>query len=225
VERPVERRDGAPVDDGTLDDAPTDPRLPIVDLTEEIDDAPRDDLPPGFADTPRWANGYGPHPATQSAFTTLTFRARPDPWYRTNAAKLALVVLGLVAAVAGIVVLLWPSSSSAPQDSGITTAPAPTPSATPSPTPSASLAPPAPPPVLLPPPPPPPPPSESAPAAPPAYYPPRYYQPDTPTKKPQIDVTRAPISVAPSVSAPSQRDSSTPGDSPGPRRRGCFGFC
>ncbi|WP_319450393.1 MULTISPECIES: hypothetical protein [unclassified Mycobacterium] len=162
----------------------------------------RADLPPGFGSVAR-ANGLTPHPATEPAFTNMTFRVAPEPWYRTNAAKLALVILGLGAAVASLVVLLWPSSTPerAPQDAGSTSAPAPSPSASPtqSAPPSTELSPP--------PPAPPPPPSASAsadqmapPAAPPRYYPPQY---DAPTqKKPQTDVTRAPMSVAPSVTGP-----------------------
>jgi hypothetical protein len=215
------------------EEALTDPRLRMPTLPAEPDDLRRDDLPPGFAGRPvrttddtsddGYVNTYTPHSLSRPTSTQLQFRMRKTPWYRTNAAKLALVVIGLVAAVTSLVVLLWPTSSSAPVDTGTTSAPAPSPSA--SPTPSASLAPPAPPPVLLPPPPPPPPPSESTAAPAPQqtqqYYP--RYDPPT-TKKPEIGVTRAPISVAPSVSPPTDRNSSTPGDAPG-RRRGCFGFC
>ena len=204
VERIVERRQIRRAAEEALDEAPTDPRLPIIELPDEIDDDPaRNDLPPGFGGAPHHTNGYAPHPATAPAFTTLTFRARPEPWYRSNAAKIALLIAGLVAAVASLVVLLWPTSTPAPQDAGTTTAPAPSPSASVTPTQSGkpSLLPPlAPPPVGLPPPPPPPPPAEPPPpAAPqqPRYYP-RYTEP-TQEKPPQIDVTRAPISVAPKI--------------------------
>ena len=192
--------------EAAIDEAPTDPRLPIVVLPEEVveEDFTRDDLPPGFGGAPQYGNGYAPHPATMPAFTTLTFRATPEPWYRTNAAKLVLLGIGLTAAVTSLVVLFWPTSSPAPQDTGTTTAPAPSPSASPTPTQSASLQPPAPaelPPGAGLPPPPPPPPPEPPPAPPqqqqPQYYP-RYNEP-TEQKKPQVDVTRAPISVAPSI--------------------------
>jgi hypothetical protein len=187
-----------------LEDAPTDPRLPTIVLAEEIEDPSRDDLPPGFGVAP-FANRYAAHPATTPTFTTLTFRPRPEPWYRTNAAKVVLLVLGLAAVAASVVALLWPSSDSATRDSGTTTTPAPSPSATPSQT-QSDLQPPAPaelpPGAGLPPPPPPPPapppPPEAAPPAAPRQYYPRYTEPSA-QKPPQHDVTRAPMSVAPSI--------------------------
>lgn len=161
-----------------------------------------DELPPGFSTGPR-SYTAGLQPLTTSAATSMTFRVRPDPWYRTNAAKLALVMLGLATAVAALVMLLWPSATPQPQPLDATSSSAPTPSATPtqSATASPELAPAPAPPGDLPPgdlPPSPPPPDASAEQmAPPAYYP-RY---DQPTKKPAIDVTRAPISVAPPIRA------------------------
>lgn len=173
-----------------------------------------DELPPGFAGRPvrdTYAEAdvdsgpvatYAPHPMSRPTSTQLQFRLRATPWYRSKGAKLALVVVGMIAAIVSIVLLLWPDSSSAPQDSGPTTAPAPSPSAPATTAPSASLAPPAPPSVLLPPPPPPPPPAESS--APPPAAPPRYnqqprYNPPAPSNKPEIGVTRAPMSVSPTV--------------------------
>lgn len=205
------------------EEALTDPRLRLPTAPPAPDDRRRDDLPPGFGGRPvrtnedaydaGYVNTFAPHPLSRPTSTQLQFRMRKTPWYRTNAAKLALVVIGLVAAVASIVVLLWPSSSPAPVDTGTTSAPAPSPSA--SPTPSASLAPPAPPPVLLPPPPPPPPPPPEA-APPPQqrqqYYP-RYDPP--PSKKPEIGVTRAPMSVSPTMKPKPDRNSATPGDNKG----------
>jgi hypothetical protein len=186
------------------------------------------DLPPGFGSVAR-ANGLTPHPATEPAFTNMTFRVAPEPWYRTNAAKLALVVLGLGVAVTSLVVLLWPSSTPElqPQDAGSPSAPAPSPSASPTPSapPSTELPPPTPaPPVGQPSDGTPPPAPGSAdqmtpPAAPPTYYPP---QDDEPTQqKPEIDVTRAPISVAPSITGPqAPSGSAIPGE--GRKRRGFF---
>jgi len=202
----AERRQIPRAAEEALEDAPTDPRLPMIVLPEEIldDDPRRDDLPPGFTSGHKYANGYAPHPATSPTFTTLTFRAMPEPWYRTNPAKIALLVVGLAATVTSVVMFLWPTSSPAPQDGAATTAPAPSPSASPTPTQSGSpsLLPSAVPPLVgLPlPPPPPPPPAEPPPAAPeqqPRYYP-RYSEPSQ-QKPPQVDVTRAPISVAPSI--------------------------
>lgn len=207
----VERRTIRRAAEEALEEAPTDPRLPIIVLPEELDDPARDDLPPGFGGASTHTNGHAPHPATAPAFTTLTFRPTPTPWYRTNAAKLALLGTGVAVALASLVVLLWPSSSPAPQDAGTTTAPAPSPSAAPSLTPSAT---PSPPPVGLPPAqlPPPPPPPAAEPASPPVYYP-QYYPPSE-QKKPQTNVTRAPISVSPTIKPKPDRNSSTPGDAP-----------
>jgi hypothetical protein len=191
------------------EEALTDPRLRLPVPPTDVDETQSADLPPGFGGTAR-ANGLAPHPATEPAFTALTFRVAAEPWHRTNAAKLVLVALGLGAAVTSLVVLLWPSSTPEPQpqDAGSTSAPAPSQSASPTPsaTPSAELPPPAPaPPVGLPPdglPPPAPPPADqmAPPAAPPTYYPPQYDEPTQ--RKPEIDVTRAPISVAPSITGP-----------------------
>jgi hypothetical protein len=179
------------------EEALTDPRLR---LPVDVDEAQSGDLPPGFGSVAR-ANGLAPHPATEPAFTNMTFRVAPEPWCRTSAAKLVFVVLGLGVAVASLVVLLWPGSTPEPQpqDAGSTSAPAPSPSASPTPSapPSTELPPPAP----LPPPPAPPSADQMAPPpAPPRYYPP---QNDEPTQqKPEIDVTRTPISVAPSITGP-----------------------
>ena len=119
-----------------FEEALTDPRMQLPVLLTE-DDPARDDLPPGFPGALHHTNGYAPHPVTSPTFTTLTFRSIPEPWYRTNAAKLTLVGLGLVTAVASIVALLWPSYPPSPQDAGTTTAPAPSPSASPTPSQSA----------------------------------------------------------------------------------------
>jgi hypothetical protein len=209
------------------EEALTDPRLRLPVPPADLDDTQSGDLPPGFGGVAR-SNGFAPHPTTEPAFTSLTFRVAPEPWYRTNAAKLVLVVLGLGAAVTSLVVLLWPGSTPEPQpQDGGTSAPAPSPSASPTQsTPlSAELTPPAPaPPVGLPPdgPPPPAPPSAdqmAPPSAPPRYYPPQYDQPTQ--EKPEIDVTRAPISVAPSITGPqAPSGSAVPGEAR--KRRGFF---
>jgi hypothetical protein len=86
-----------------------------------------------------------------------------------------------------------------------------------------------PPPAPAPPPPPPPPPPAAQPtySAPQRQYSPRYSE-STPAQKPRVDVTRAPMSVAPVPRPVPGSDSNTPGDAPDrdhPRRRGCFGFC
>jgi hypothetical protein len=207
--------------DADFDDALTDPEMPIPTFAPEADgfDDVRHDLPPGFAD-----ERVGPHPiTTQAAFTSLTFRPMREPWYRSNAAKLALVGLGLATAVAAVVVLLWPTSTSQPAPADTSpSSPTATPTAPPS-APSADLPPAPAPPVGQPPdlPPPPPGPDPSAdqltPQA-PRYYP--RWQP-TPTKKPEINVTRAPISVAPGVTGPQvPGGSAIPGNAP--RHHGFF---
>ena len=57
-------------------------------------------------------------------------------------------------------------------------------------------------------------------------YSPQYSEP-TPAEKPRVDVTRAPMSVAPVPKPVPSSDHNIPGDTPGqqPRRHGCFGFC
>lgn len=201
--RPRRAAEDAVADPGAHQSAERDGPAPPVRQSDE--------LPPGFSTGPR-SYTAGLQPFTTSAATSMTFRIRPDPWYRTNAAKLALVVLGLATAVAAVVMLLWPSSTPQPQPQDATSSSAPTPSATPSqsaaPSPEPTPAP-APPGDLPPgdlPPGPPPPDASAEQMAPPAYYP-RY---DQPTKKPAIDVTRAPISVAPPIRAGDQNRSGHP---------------
>lgn len=186
-----------------------------------------DALPPGFAGRPvrdnyadaennGYVNDFRPHPMSRPTSTQLMFRLRPTPWYRTKAAKLVVAVLALAAAVTGIVILLWPTSTPAPTDSTPATSQAPAPSPSPTATPSASLRPSATPEVIAPPPPPPPPPppSQSAPppAAPPRYYPQPRYNPPPPSVKPEIGVTRAPISVKPTVKPPPAFEKPKPGE-------------
>lgn len=130
---------------------------------------------------------------TFDAFNTDTWRFRepPPPWYRTKDARVLLIVLAVavVALVVSLVVLAtrrdFGSDQPTPAEtSPTTTTPTTTPtttqatSSTPSPTP------------------PPPPPTEPPPAAaPPAYHPPA--PPPEPARPPEINVTRMPMSVAP----------------------------
>ncbi|MGX9675334.1 hypothetical protein [Mycobacterium sp. HM-7] len=129
---------------------------------------------------------------TFDAFNTDTWRFRetPPPWYRRKDARLLLIVVAVavVALVVSLVVLATRRDSGSEQapvepapttTTTTTTTPVPTSTSTPSP---------------LPPPPPPaePPPVEHAPAAPAPAGPP------TPTARgPEINVTRMPMSVAP----------------------------
>jgi hypothetical protein len=151
--------------------------------------------------------------------STLTFRAPPEPWYHAKHARIALIAVVAAAAVVPIALLAWPDSSP--------TNPAPATSVAPPPTttqPALSSAPPTP--INLPPPPPPPapppPPPDTGTA--PTYDQP-YWTPSAPepTKKPDVDVTRAPISVAPVPRQPTGTNSANPGDG----RKGfhCGGWC
>jgi hypothetical protein len=124
---------------------------------------------------------------------TWHFKPPPTPWYQTRQAVfgIALVALAVVALVIAVVLLAIrePSDKQAPRPA---TSPTPTTDTT-GVTTTSALPPPPPPP---PPPPLPPPPTASG----PAYYPPR--NPPQPTKKPEFNVTRAPLSVAPQPRAP-----------------------
>lgn len=156
-------------------------------------------------------------------FATANYRERH--WYRMKPAA-AVLAVALIAAVicGGWFVLRSPSTAAERSSTGAPT------SAPPAPTKAAPTAVSAPRPEPKPPPPPspPPPPRPAEPtySAPQSPYQPRYTQP-APAEKPRVDVTRAPMSVAPVPKPVPGSDSNTPGDAPGekPRRRGCFGFC
>ena len=149
-------------------------------------------------------------------------------WYRTKPAA-GVLAAALIAAVicGGWLVFRSPATTAQESQTNTPTSAAPAPSNA---APTAVSAPepkpkPAPPP---PPPPPPRPPAADEPtySAPQRQYQPRYSEP-TQAQKPRVDVTRAPMSVAPVPKPVPGSNSSTPGDAPGekPRRRGCFGFC
>jgi hypothetical protein len=138
-----------------------------------------------------------------SPVSALTFKPAPRPWYRTKQARIALVAAAAVALLLAILPLLLRSPAPSPED---TTGPAPSSPSSAVPTPS-GVAPtltsaPAPPP--LPPPPPPPP---APPPPPPAQddapvYTRQYPAPRSAPQKPEIGVTRPPMSVAPEVRTP-----------------------
>ncbi|MFC6125576.1 hypothetical protein [Mycolicibacterium llatzerense] len=189
----------------------------------DSDDPERDPSPGGVLESPAEATGGdpdtdpfravdpGPHgtgpfagPTTGSfvipepeptgdtfdAFNTNTWRFRepPPPWYRTKDARTLLIVVAVavVALVVSLVVLATRKDSDSDQPAPVepattttTTTTTTTVSSTPSPVP-----------------PPPPPPTEAPPAAaPPVYHPPA--EPAAPTRPPEINVTRMPMSVAP----------------------------
>jgi hypothetical protein len=151
--------------------------------------------------------------------------SRGRPRYTTRPAAAVLVAAVIAAVVCGGWLLVRNPAAAVEQSS--TESPTSTP-------PGTSKAPPVavsalkPPPAPTPPPPPPPPPAaEPTYSAPQRQYSPRYSE-STPAQKPRVDVTRAPMSVAPVPRPVPGSDSNTPGDAPDrdhPRRRGCFGFC
>jgi hypothetical protein len=156
----------------------------------------------------------------------VTANYREPRWYRAKPAAAVLAAV-VIAALMGGGWLIFRSPGTAAEQSS----PEAPPSAPPAPSTAAPTAVSAPlPKPAPPPPPPPPPPAPPAPeptySAPQRQYQPRYSEP-SPTQKPRVDVTRAPMSVAPVPKPVPGSDSSTPGDAPGekPRRRGCFGFC
>jgi hypothetical protein len=135
-----------------------------------------------------------------------------QPWYRTKTATAALTAAAL-AAVAIVVSSVLLVSRSGEQANSVTSAAStaarpPPSSAQPAPSaPGASSAAPAPPP------PPPPPLPSAAPDSPPSVWRNHAGSPSrpSPTKKPEIGVTRAPMSVAPSLPPPPANNSATPG--------------
>ncbi len=150
---------------------------------------------------------------------------REQHWYRTKPAAVVVAVAVIAAVMCGGWFVLRSPSTAAEQSS--TEAPTSAPPAPSKASPTAVSAPnPRPRPAPPPPPPPPPPPAEPTYSAPQRQYQPRYSEP-SPAEKPRVDVTRAPMSVAPVPKPVPGSDSNTPGDAPGekPRRRGCFGFC
>ena len=143
------------------------------------------------------------------------------PWYRTKPAAAVLVAAIISAVLCGGWLALRSPSTTAEQSTD-----APTTTAPPAPSNAARTAVSAPVPPPAPPPPPPPPSAEPTYSAPQRQYSPRYSEP-TSASKPRVDVTRAPMSVAPVPKPVPGSDSAIPGNSPSeqPRRRGCFGFC
>jgi hypothetical protein len=136
--------------------------------------------------------------------SSLTFKPPPAPWYRTRRGLIVLIAVIVVAVVLAIIPMLLRGPSGAPTNVTPTTEPAPS-SVAPT---TNSVAPtltsqPAPPPPPPPPPasPPPPPPVQDAPVYQPRYQAPRGGSESQPSK-PEIGVTRAPISVSPKPVTP-----------------------
>jgi hypothetical protein len=189
----------------------------------------RDDAPPprAFVQQPPRAYALTANTYVQPNLDFAVSDYRERHWYRSGPAA-ALLVAAVIGAVVCSGWLVFRSSATTVEQSR-------TESPTSAP-PVSSKAPPAavsahtPPPAPAPPPAPPPPPPAAQPtySAPQRQYSPRYSEP-TRAQKPRVDVTRAPMSVAPVPKPVPGSDSNTPGDAPrdsgGGRRRGCFGFC
>jgi hypothetical protein len=195
----------------------------------ELEDPPRDDAedPPVTESVtatlnvvPTRRNGFVGAAAPSSWESRLSnsgaweFKATSDgAWYRSKAVMTAAaVVAGAVAIVGVVMVLRAPaveeSSPVAPSESAAPPAPSTSAPAL------SSVAPlPSPPPPPGPPPPPPPSAEEISPPVVPRQYAPRYQTPDEP-KKPQTNVTRAPMSATPPPPPrETNRGRATPGES------------
>jgi hypothetical protein len=188
------------LDIGAPDAGPADDKFEYLFDSAEDPEAQAEPDPTPQDVTDDWADP----PRGQEALTdrfdafdadTWHFKPAPTPWYQTRQAVLGiiLVALAVVALVVAVVLLTvrGPSDEESPSPAtSTTTTPTTTTDAPTTATASSELPPPPPPPPA------PPPPVESA----PAYYPPRYQ--NRPTKKPEINVTRTPISVAPQPRRP-----------------------
>lgn len=185
---------GASGDFGYRWDDP-DPRADEVDylLTEPGDDQ--------WDDRDVTWNRYPAAAATDDRFdafntNTWQFKPAPVPWYRTRPAVIAMAAAAIaaIAIVVSSVLLVFSGGSGSPGDQNAPTTP---------PTPSSAL--PSPSPTSEPPPPPPPPPPPSS-EPPPASQAP-VYRPAPPrtTKRPEIGVTRTPVTRSPISVAPQPR--------------------
>jgi len=209
-----------------VEDAPTPPHgEPVSHVPEERFVAPREaapaPAPPARPVPTATVNTWTVNGQLRASDTsTLTFRAPPEPWYRTKQAMVALIAVAAAAVVVPIVVLVLPDSwSTAPEPS---TSVAPQPSTT---QPALSSVPPAP--INLPPPLPPPPPPADAGSA-PTYNEPYWTRPAEPSQKPEVGVTRTPVTRAPiSVAPPPRQTTENNSADPGEDRKGfhCGGFC
>jgi hypothetical protein len=163
-----------------------------------------DDVPEGHPVGIAWSETEWGHPERQpepqprdgrfDAFdaNTWNFKPAPPPWYDSPQAKLAIAAVSLaaVALVVSIVLLLFQGSSGGDEPSPATD---PTPTTTPTTATSSAVPPP---------PPPPPPPTSETPEQAPVVVRPR--QPTRQTNKPEIGVTRTPVTRSP-ISVSPQR--------------------
>ncbi|MGV0790903.1 hypothetical protein [Mycolicibacterium sp. XJ1819] len=197
---------------GNESDEPTTDPLPVVVPDQDTQQRNLETPAPQFSYSDAFINQRPGSP-----ISSLTFKAPPPPWYRKKPAMIAMLVV-LIAAVTLVVVPLWPRGAAPGADDSVGVAPTtPQPAPTGQPTLTSAPAPPPPPPPA-PPPPPPPPADEGAPAV------TRQYPVSPPAagpevgSRPELGVTRPPISVAPESRTPPT--SATVGD--GRRKRGGF---
>jgi hypothetical protein len=186
--------------------------IPVVEGVYDVQDVPeqfgfREEQPGRREEIGRAFSDAGPFidRSPGSATSTLTFKPAPAPWYRTRRGLVVLIAVVAVAVVLSIIPLLM--RNPVPDTDEPTTVPptsaGPAPSSAPqtsdrvAPTLTSQPAPPPPPP----PPAPPPPAQDDAPAYTREYPAPRGGSSSEPAK-PEIDVTRAPISVAPKPVTP-----------------------
>jgi hypothetical protein len=154
-----------------------------------------------------------------SPINSLTFKPAAPPWYRTKAALIALLAIVVVAVALSILPLVLrnpaPGTKEPTRIAPSTSVPAPSSDRPTENSVQPTLtSPPAPPP---PPPPAPPPSNDSPPVVTRQYNPaPRYDTPSEPSK-PEVEVTRAPMSVA-----PEERTAPTTANPDGKPRRGFF---
>ena len=182
--------DGEASGEARLDDPVDEP----VD-TDPLAVTRSDDYPDDPQPHVEWVEPPPPTEAEEQTFDafdsrTWNFRAAPTPWYRTGPTAVVVVAVSVaaVALVVSVVLLAFRGTSgeqTAPSDE---TSSAPSSPSAPTTTSDEPLSPPPP----LPPPPPPPPSASEIERAPVIVR-----QPSRPTKKPEQNVTRSPMSVSP----------------------------
>jgi hypothetical protein len=173
-----------PVDDPVdMDQLDVDPTVD-GEFAEECADDPHPD--------PEWVEPAPPTESEERTFdafnaSTWNFKPAPTPWYRTGHAAPVIVAVSIavVALIVSVVLLAFRGSSDAETVPASETSTVPTSSTAPSTTSDVPLPPP--------PPPPPPPPTASEIERAPVIV----RQQPRPTKKPEINVTRLPMSVSP----------------------------
>jgi hypothetical protein len=209
----------------SVDEDPDRPRSqPANDVRDEPHEAPRDvyraPAPPIRRLAPPTVNTWTVNGQLRASnYSTLTFKPPPRPWYRTKQATIALVAVASAAVAVPVVLLVLPSGPATRPEESTSVSPKASTSAQPATSSAQPMPTNAPPPLPPPPPPPPPPPTEDTGSAPADTQPYPWSRPAAPepTERPDIGVTRtpvtrAPISVAPHPRQPPENNSATPGD-------------